>query len=76
MICTLCCWNVVKNLFWRFQSFIPFSSWYWGLDVPLEFLDAEVTVMVQFGEGLPHTQGCEAGLWAREPTLLHDLYNG
>lgn len=32
--------------------------------------------MVQFGERLLHPQGCEAGLWALVPTLLHDLHNG
>lgn len=46
------------------------------LDVPLEFFNAEVTVVVQFGKRLPHPQGCEAGLWALVPTLFHDLHNG
>lgn len=47
-----------------------------GLDVLLEFLNAEVTVVVQFGERLPNPQGCEAGRRALVPTLLHDLHNG
>lgn len=47
-----------------------------GLDVLLEFLDAEVTVMVQFGECFPHPQSCEAGWWVLVPTLLHDFHNG
>lgn len=76
MICTPCCWKVVQNPLWRFQFWVPVSSWCSGLDVPLEFLDAEVTVMVQFGERLPHPQGCQAGRWALVPTLLHNLRNG
>ena len=77
MTCTLCCWIVVQNAFRHFQSFCPRSVLVsWCLDVPLEFLNAEVAVVVQFGERLPHPQGCEAGLWALVPTLFHDLHNG
>lgn len=47
-----------------------------GLDILLEFFNAEVTVLVQSGERLPHPQGCEAGCGALVPALLHDLHNG
>lgn len=76
MICTLCCRECdVKLPNSVFYLLFPFSLWCSALDILLEFLNAEVTVMVQFGEGLPHTQGCEAGRWALVPTLLHDLHN-
>lgn len=54
----------------------PVSLWCSALDVLLEFISAEVTVMVKFGESLSHTQGREAGRRALVPTLLHDLHNG
>lgn len=61
MICTLCCRIVEHFPFRRSQLSVPFNSRLSGLDVLLEFLNAEVTVSVQFGESLPHPQGSEAG---------------
>lgn len=78
MICTSGCCNVVRNppsgfFFNPLSLFCPDVS---RLDVLLELLDAEVTVMVEFGQRLPHPQRCEAGLWALVPALLHDLHYG
>lgn len=44
------------------------------LDVLLEFLHAEVAVLVELWQRLLYPQGCEAGLWTLVPALLHDLH--
>lgn len=72
--CTFCC--RIPHLLAFSTLLSSFTSGHLRLDVLLEFLHAEVAVLVELWQRLLHPQRCEAGLWALVPALLHDLDYG